>query len=122
MALSDHRTQVTRTLTQAGLPAFDHLPERLSPPCAVVAAAEPYLTKEGAPFGSVRIRLEVRLVTRPGANDQVTTDLDAQIETAFKALSNTTWAVEDVSQPYSLIVGQASFLAATLTINDDITV
>lgn len=121
MSLATHRATVSAALTAAGLQAFDHLPDRLAPPCAVIAGADPYLTSEGAPFGSVRMRLEVRLVTRPGANEQVITDLDALIEDAIAALDTTTWAVEEVSQPYNLVAGSASYLTTTLTINDDIT-
>lgn len=120
MSLKSNRNQVAAALTAAGVPAFDHLPARISPPCAVIAGADPYLTKEGAPIGGVRVRLEVRLMVRPGANDVVVDDLDDLIETVYTTVENTTWAVRDVSQPYSLVVGQSSFLAVTVTIDDDI--
>lgn len=119
--LASLRHAVAEAITATGLPAFDHLPARLAPPCAIVAAAAPYLTSEDAPIGSHRMRLEVRLLVRPGDNATVTDDLDGLIEQAVTALSATTWAVEDVSQPYNLVSGSASYLAASLTINDDIT-
>ena len=119
--LTTLRRDVAVTLTGAGVPTYDHLPPRLSPPCAILAAAEPYLTRDGAPHGAHRMRLEVRLIAAPGTNETVTDDLDDLIEQAHKAIDATTWAVEEVSQPYNLVIGQASYLAVSLTINDDIT-
>lgn len=119
--LTTMRRVVADVLTAAGIPTYDHLPARLAPPCALVAASSPYLTTEDAPHGSTRMRLEVRLVVRPGDNAQVTTDLDDLIETALAALVPTTWAAEEVSQPYNLVVGTTSYLATSLVINDDIT-
>lgn len=120
-SLKDLRNDVAQTMTDAGLPGFAYLPERLSPPCAIVSAADPYMTSEDVPFGTFRMKLEVRLVTRPGANETVTDDLDDLIAQAITALDDTTWAVEDVSPPYTLASSGGSYLAASLTINDNIT-
>lgn len=119
--LTTLRGVVAQVLTDAGIPSYDHLPARLAPPCALVAASSPYLTTEDAPHGSTRMRLEIRLVVRPGDNAQITNDLDDLVETALTALTPTTWAVEEVSQPYNLVIGTTSYLATSLVINDDIT-
>lgn len=120
--LSAARELVVSALKEANVNAFDHLPAPFSPPLAIVAAADPYVTTEGQPFGTYRMNLEVRLVVRGGSNDQVADDLDTITETVLKALEPTTFAVEEVSQPYNLTVGtQGSYAAVSVRINDDLT-
>lgn len=121
--LSAARELVVSALKEANVNAFDHLPAPFSPPLAIVAAADPYLsTTDGAPFGQYRLNLEVRLVVRGGSNDRVADELDDLTETVLKALEPTTFALTDVSQPYNLTVGtQGSYAAVSVRINDDLT-
>lgn len=119
MSLAALRSEVAQTLTDASLKAFDHLPGRLVPPAAVVAAGSPYITP-GDTYGTFVARWDVVIVVPAGDNEVRTTDLDDALELALSALWGR-YAIEEVSAPYALEANGATYPAVRLTVTDNIT-
>jgi hypothetical protein len=106
--------------TATSLTTHDFLPARLAVPCAVVMPSSPYVA-DGDVFGSFTASFTVDLVMGQAANKVTANGLDDQIENALVGLVNAGYSVESVSQPYSMEVNNATYLAATVTVNAQIT-
>lgn len=119
MSLAALRSEVAQTLTDASLTAHDHLPGRLVPPAAVVAAGSPYIAS-GDTYGTFLARWDVVIVVPSGDNEQRTDDLDDALETALAALSPR-YSIEEVSAPYALEANGAVYPAIRITVTDHIT-
>lgn len=116
-ALSDLRDEIKTDLQGLGFQAFEFLPERISPPSAMVAAGSPYIEGgEGLAFCELRVRHEITLVVRPGANDVETDNLDEMLTKAILAVKG----LERVDQPVMLSSGNAQYLAVKMTVVHEI--
>lgn len=95
---------------------FDHWPERVDAPCALVAAGDPYLSAEGTVFGSLRVSHEVTLVASAiTTNDAATDDLDDLIAAIVAEFAGD---LQQVSRPEMLDAGGVRYLSARLTVSD----
>lgn len=99
-----------------GFQVYDHVPERLVAPCAVIEPADPYLTDDEQPFESMRVNYTITLVAREGTNAKATSNLDALVN----ALIDTGLDVPTVSQPIRFNYNTANYLAAVATYHDTI--
>lgn len=115
MGLSTLRTEVSDALTGAGFKTTTFIPERVTPPVAIISAADPYVVETGTTFNSFLVRLEVTLVAGTATNAVATENLDGLIEEAIICLGG--WTVE-VSQPFMLSANNANYLSARLTITN----
>lgn len=118
-ALSTTRADVATVLTAAGLNAVYSIPDRITPPVAVIMPGSPYV-EDGTTYTNNLIRLVVRVITNAASNEVMADDLDAAISSALIALSPDQWNVS-VSEPFALVVGTAEFPAADITITNWIT-
>lgn len=87
--LAQARKAIADQLRAAGLHAFDHVPEVITPPAVFVAPGEPYLTKETDRTlmrGEVLASFDVVLLGPAKVNAEVADQLDALIATALAAL------------------------------------
>lgn len=102
-----------------GLKTYDGLQARTNVPCAIVMPGSPYVV-DGDVFGTFRASYTVDLVMGTAANSVTQTGLDAQLETALIALVNAGYSVDNIGQPYAMELNNATYLAATLTVNANI--
>ncbi|SNS41584.1 hypothetical protein SAMN06309944_0164 [Micrococcales bacterium KH10] len=114
--LNDIRTGIVQALEAAGIQAFDHLPERLNPPVAVLVPGSPYL-EAGDVFGTHKVRYTVALVAGNATNDMATKALDELIETAVTALWDTA-DLERAGDVYTYQANNGQYLAVDLEISD----
>lgn len=117
--LATLRRQIQDALTQAGMTVEDHLPERMSPPLAIIAAGSPYL-EGGTTFGSYTARFTVVLVCPAGTNATVTKALDASVTQAVVVLDGADFGLERVDQPTMLQHGGGNYLSTTLDVRRDV--
>lgn len=117
--LEQLRTDLTAALTGAGVTVVDHLPERLVPPLAIVAAGSPYL-ENGQTFGSYTARFTVILVCAQGTNATVTKALDADVTRCVVALDDSDFGLERVDQPTMLQHGNGNYLSTSLDVRFDV--
>lgn len=109
------RGDLQQVLEGTGTTVLDHLPERLAPPVAVIAAGSPYI-EPGETFGSWTVRHTVVLVCSPATNVTATRQLDSIVSSALVALDAADWGIERVDQPTMLAHGNAHFLSTTIDV------
>lgn len=114
MNLTATRADVAADLTAAGLRAETYMPERVTPPLAVVAPADPYVERpEGEiPFAHVRVVMSVFVIGDKGTASTATDQIDTLIGTACEALADET---TEVSAPALVTVNGHEYLGAVLT-------
>lgn len=104
-------------LEAAGINAVEYVPERVSPPIAIIKAGAPYV-EQGQTFTEFQVRLDVRIVAGTATNEVATSALDQLISDAIIALGD--WTIELVSEPEMLLVNNAQYLSARLSITTNI--
>lgn len=114
-ALSEAR-QAVADLLDAATSAQTHpsMPDRIVPPAIITLPGTPYLTASGT-FGSFALGLDVVLVADGKLASTGALALDALIDDAVVALVNAGIGVTEVSEPWQLTAGTATYLAATIS-------
>lgn len=120
MKINNKRASLAALIkTATGLTSYDYNPARLNVPSAVVMPGTPYVT-DGDVFGSINVSYTVDLIMGTAANSVTAQGLDDQIENALVALINAGYGVDNVSAPYAVDINNGTYLAATLTVNANI--
>ena len=109
------RQDLTASLVTGDLRVVDHLPERIVPPLALLAAGSPYV-EAGDTFGSYVVRFTVVLVASQATNQVATTELDEAVTAALVALDNGNWAIERVDQPTMMQSSNTHYLSTTIDV------
>ena len=112
-------TDIAQALKDAGLTAFPFLPNRITPPIAVVQAGSPFM-EPGGSFGEFKTRWEIILVAPTGVNAVATEKLYALLEDAIVSLVDSKYSVEEVSKPYALEVSNATYVAVNIKIYNNV--
>ncbi len=110
--LTELREALATLLTAAGLTVTSYLPERPTPPLAIVQPGAPYLAR-GDTFGAHTATLTVLLLTRTATNEQATAALDEMIVRMAVALAGTDFRLAGVDQPAQFTANGAQYLGAT---------
>ena len=121
--LSELREELQDMLVAGGVTAFDHIPARVQPPVAVIAAGNPYITEvfDAKTFNhDYQVRMEVTLIASQSTNEVATDQLDELIVNTLTALHGH-WEC-DVTQPYQLEVNGALYLSANVQISTTVTI
>lgn len=109
------RQDLTASLVTGDLRVVDHLPERIVPPLALLAAGSPYV-EAGDTYGSYTVRFTVVLVASQATNQVATTELDEAVTAALVALDNGNWAIERVDQPTMMQSSNTHYLSTTIDV------
>jgi len=100
MALSDLRSTLKTAITSStNYTAYDHVPEIIIPPAALILASDPYL--EPMVIGNTKnwyVRLTLEVVSTTYSNPSALKNLEDDIETIL-ALIPTSWVILSVSSP-----------------------
>lgn len=120
MSLSQLRTDLAEAVGTDQVTAHDHVPERISPPAAIVREAEPYIT-QGQTYGTWNVGHQVDLVAPRGTNQATTTALDQLLAQGVAALEDAGHTVTEVGAFYTLQANGTHYLAATITTTTEIT-
>jgi hypothetical protein len=100
MALSDLRNTLKTAITSGtNYTAYDHVPEIIIPPAALILASDPYL--EPMVIGNTKnwyVRLTLEVVSTTYSNPSALKNLEDDIETIL-ALIPTNWVILSVSSP-----------------------
>jgi hypothetical protein len=106
-------------LEDAGLTVLDYVPERIIPPIVIINNRTPYLTPSrlGTEY---LLNLELVLIAATATNKQATEKLDEAIEAALKAMPRYARVLQ-VNEPYEMQTNNASYLAANISVELEIT-
>lgn len=112
------RKEVADQLTAAGLPGYAHVPERITPPAAVVLPGAPYVDGEDVTqCGTYRVRLRVSVLAGRGTNAAAADAMDRHIVTAVQAL-DVDHDVKAVAEPVEVELNGATYLGTVITIEN----
>ena len=107
-------------LEDAGLTVLDYVPERIVPPIVIINSASPYLTPSS--LGTEYLmNLELVLVAATATNKLATERLDEAIENTLKAMPRYARVLR-VNEPYEMQTNNASYLAANISVELEITI
>ena len=110
------RTALANLLSSAGIRSFETVPERISPPLAVLQPAGDWVAT-GEVFGEYRLGFEVTVIVQTAANKVVSSAIDNAVDAVLTAVSGAQgFYVGSVSAPSLLSTQNAEFLSATLTV------
>jgi hypothetical protein len=110
------RTALAGILTSAGLRVSAFVPDRITPPLAVLEPSGDWVVS-GDTFGSFRIGFDVTLIVQTAANETVSDALDDLVDSTLDAISSASgFYASQVSAPTLLAVQNAEFLSTTITV------
>lgn len=102
-----------------GFRAFEYVGESLSPPCAAIVPAEPYVRPpsrdEAIPFGQVKVGIDVLLLSASADAATAAAATDELIEFAWRALDRN-HDIRSVSRPGVVTVSGSKFIGSVLSI------
>jgi len=110
--LASTREELKLQLANAGLTVFDYVPERITPPVAVLEPGSPYVGS-GETFCEFEITFNVVLFAATGTNEVATAELDQFICTVLDQVH--TFHLESVATPSSFEVSNAVYLGTRIT-------
>lgn len=114
------KAELALTLQAEGLDVYDYIPERVTPPVVVIRSGSPYMTTSSV-GQEYLVNLELVVVAGFATNETSTDDLDDLIEATIKAIPADA-GFQDVSQPYTLVMNGADYLASTIGIDLQISI
>lgn len=107
-------------LEQAGLTVSDFIPERIVPPIVIINNRSPYM--EPSRLGTeYLLNLELVLVSATATNKKASEQLDQAIEDTLKAMPRYARVIA-VNEPYEMQTNNASYLAANISVELEITI
>jgi hypothetical protein len=107
-------------LEDGGLTVLDYVPERIVPPIVIINSRTPYLTPSTL-GNEYYLNLELVLIAATATNKQATEKLDEAIEAALKAMPRYARVLQ-VNEPYEMQTNNASYLAANISVELEITI
>jgi putative aminopeptidase FrvX len=114
--ISEARAALATVLENGGLRATEYVPERITPPLAVVQPSGDWVTS-GDTFGSFRVGFEVTLIVQTASNQVVSSHLDELVDETLTAISDASgFYASQVSAPSLLSVQNAEYLSTTITV------
>lgn len=121
MKLSTARVDLA-TIMEATLPdavsVVDHLPDSITPPCVLVAWADPWV--KPATLCAYEAAMELLVIAQriePGGKLETLEEIVSAILPAMKA--NPDWQVVDVTAPFPMNVAGVDYLAASVNLTYD---
>lgn len=107
-------------LDAAGINVLDYVPERIVPPIVIINSASPYLTP--STIGNEYIlSLELVVIAATATNKKATEQLDEAIANVLTALPRYA-TMTRVNEPYEMQTNNASYLAANISVELEITI
>lgn len=114
--ISEARQTLTDLITEAGVACSSFVPERVTPPLAIVSPSSTWV-ESGESFGEFRVSFDTTLVAQMGSNAKVTESIDALLETVLVAVQAAPgFYSPSISSPQVLAVNNAEFLSVQMTI------
>lgn len=97
--LQQLRTLIVDVVTGAGIPVSGSVPDRFTPPLAVLIPGSPYIS-DGQSYGHFDVRHDVVVIAGAGENQPTITALDRMVQDTVLAVVDCDGVMlEEVSQP-----------------------
>lgn len=117
--IAQARSNLVALLEDAGFRAFSEVPERVTPPLAVLVPSADWI-ESGETFNSFVLSFDVEIVAAAGSNVKISEDIDEQVETALVAITEAPgFYASSVGQPQAVEINGAVYLGATITVRQN---
>ena len=114
--IAEARAALATVLENGGLRAMEYVPERITPPMAVVQPAGDWVAS-GDTFAAFRVGFDVTLIVQTASNQVVASELDHLVDETLAAITAATgFYASAVSSPTLLSVQNAEYLSTTITV------
>lgn len=114
--IAEARAALAVVLEDGGLRSTEFVPERITPPLAVIEPAADWV-QSGETFGTFRVGFDVTLIVQTASNQVVSSHLDELVDEALSAIAGATgFYASAVSAPSLLSVQNAEYLSTTITV------
>jgi hypothetical protein len=107
-------------LDTAGISVLEYIPERIVPPIVIMNSASPYLVPSTL-GNEYNLALELVCVASTATNKQATEKLDEAIANVLNAMPRYARVIR-VNEPYEMQTNNASYLAANISVELEITI
>jgi hypothetical protein len=107
------RTELHRQLSLTPATVYDFIPERPTPPCAVIESGSPYMV-QGETFCEFRVNMNVLLLVATAANQVQTEALDQLI---CDVMDEIDFDIDAVDQPGQFTVNNADFYGTRIAVS-----
>lgn len=115
-SLGQLRGGLQEILEAIGVPVRAELPSRFTPPIAILVPGAPYIDA-GETYSTFSVRFEVVLIAGTGTSEAVGDRLGSLIQDAVHLINDSdNFYLEQVSQPSLYKDGNATYLAATISV------
>jgi hypothetical protein len=118
--LAAAREELRLQLVAAGMTVYDYIPERITPPVAVIEPGGTYVAG-GQTFCEFEVGMQVVLLASTATNEVATSELDQYICDVLDQVD--TFDLVAVAQPSGFEVSNATYLGTRIsfTVNKDLT-
>jgi hypothetical protein len=114
--ISEARSALSGILETAGLRVFEFLPERATPPMAVLVPSSDWV-ESGDTFGSFRVGFDVTLVVQTASNQVMINKLDELTDETLQAIADAAgFYASSVGAPSAVDINGVDYLSATITV------
>ena len=114
--IAEARAALATVLENGGLRAMEYVPERITPPMAVVQPSGDWVVS-GETFGAFRVGFDVTLIVQTASNQVVSSHLDDLVDETLTAIADASgFYASAVSAPSLLSVQNAEYLSTTITV------
>ena len=117
----EKRNALREALSAADLNIYVTKPSKgLTFPLAFIAPGDPYITTEGAAFGSEIVNFDIVLVPKAGITEERANELDDLILQALDAVFAADFDTTRVERPGSITLNGSDYVAAVVTASTQI--
>lgn len=118
MSLHSEKLQLV-SLLEDTVPCLSYVPQRMTPPVAIITTGNPYL-ESGATYGTFVVRWQITLVFPTASADVSDEAMDNLVDDVVVLLVNNKYGVDNVSAPFAMEANNTQYLAITVSTNKQI--
>jgi hypothetical protein len=114
--IAEARAALATVLENGGLRAMEYVPERITPPLAVIQPSNDWVAS-GDTFAAFRVGFDVTLIVQTASNQVVASHLDDLVDETLTAITAAAgFYASGVSAPTLLSAQNAEYLSTTITV------
>lgn len=114
--ISQARSALDTLLTNAGFNVSAFVPERITPPVAVIEPSSDWVAS-GEVFGSYRVGFDVTMITQTATNAKASDEIDTMVDDVLEAIGGGAgFYCGAIGAPQSVQANNAEYLGVTFTV------
>lgn len=117
--IAEARADLLALLEVAGIRAFAEVPERPTPPLAVIVPSDEWIVS-GEAYGEFVISFDIEIIASPGTNLVISREIDDAVELALTTINGADgFYCSSVGSPAGVEINGAVYLGATISVRQN---